>query len=180
MREIEVNRAYIPEARAVLPDGETCVVVDAYGRLFTVSLSTGELVRVKSGPQGVSVLSVTPDGRLMATAMHAFGEYGIRIWELEGWTVTMELPGHSHPILAVSAVGQIVVTAARDGTRVWDLHRGSCRFTLPGTEEVMWVAVTHDERHVITMSWDRSIVLWDPRTGVLLRTLRGADSRVPV
>ena len=179
MRETKVNRAHIPEARAVLPDGETCVVVDAYGRLFTVSLSTGEVVRVESGPQGVSALSVTPDGRLMATAMHAFGEYGIRIWELEGWTVTAELPGHSHPILAVSAVGQIVVTAATDGTRVWDLHRGSCRFTLPGTEEVMWVSVTHDERHVITMSWDRSIVLWDLRTGVPLRTLRDADSRVP-
>ncbi|MFI7149733.1 WD40 repeat domain-containing protein [Nonomuraea sp. NPDC050022] len=179
IRKIRIKQAYIPEARTVLPDGDTCVVVDAYGQLFTVSLSTSEVVRVESGSLGVSALSVTPDGRLMATSMHAFGEYGIRIWDVASWTVTTELPGHSHPILAVSAVGRIVVTAARDGTRIWDLRQGSCRFTLPGTEEVMWVAVTHDERHVITMSWDRSIVLWGLRAGVPIRTLREADARFP-
>ncbi|WP_433174112.1 WD40 repeat domain-containing protein [Actinoallomurus sp. CA-150999] len=179
IRKIRVEQAYIPEARAVLPDGDTCVVVDAFGRLFTVSLSTAEVVRVESGSPGVSALSVTPDGRLMATSVHAFGEYGIRIWDVASWTVATELVGHSHPILAVTAAGQVVVTAAGDGARVWDLNEGSCRFTLPGTEEVRWVAVTHDGRHVVTMSWDRSIVLWDLWTGVPVRTLRDADSRVP-
>ncbi|MEV3920721.1 WD40 repeat domain-containing protein [Actinomadura coerulea] len=179
LRRIQIEQAYIPEARAVLPDGDTCLVVDAYGLLFAVSLSTGEVVKVKSGSPGVSALSVTPDGRLMATSMHAFGQYGIQIWDVAGWTVIMELPGHDAPIQAVSAVGQVVVTAAVDGTRVWDLDKRSCKFTLPGTEEVMWVAVTRDQRHVITMSWDRSIVLWDLRTGTPIRTLRDADSRVP-
>ncbi|MGW4794800.1 hypothetical protein ACWEPC_20555 [Nonomuraea sp. NPDC004297] len=39
--------------------------------------------------------------------------------------------------------------------------------------------MTHDERHLITMSWDRSIVLRDLRTGVPIRTLRDADARFP-
>ncbi|GAA2120835.1 hypothetical protein [Actinomadura alba] len=82
------------------------MVVDAYGRLFTVSLSTGEVVRVESGSQGVSALSVTPDGRLMATSMHAFGEYGIRIWDVASWTVIMELPGHNFAGSARGGVNQ--------------------------------------------------------------------------
>lgn len=168
----------MPEARAILPDGDTCVVIDDYGRFFTVSLSTGDVVRVRSRSAG-SLGSVAPDGRLMATSARAFGQYHVQIWDLARWTVTMELPGHAHPIQAVSAAGRIVVTAAADGTRVWDLDDGSCRFTLPGTEEVLWVAVSPDQRHVATMSWDRSVVLWDPCTGAPIRTLRAADPRVP-
>ncbi|MFI0352895.1 WD40 repeat domain-containing protein [Actinomadura sp. 9N407] len=155
------------------------MVVDAYGRLFTVSLSTSEQARVEAGAPGVGLTSLTPDGGRLATSMHAFGQYGIRIWGTADWTVIAELPGHAHPIQAISAAGQVVVTAARDGTRVWDLDTGYCRFVLPGTEEVKWIAVTPDQRRVVTMAWDRSVVVWDLRQGTPIRTLRDADREVP-
>ncbi|MDL4773630.1 WD40 repeat domain-containing protein [Actinomadura xylanilytica] len=179
-RTIKVERAHIPEARAVLPDGDTCVVVDGYGRLFTVSLSTGEQVTGGRGrPGGIDLTSLTPDGGLMATTRRAFGDHGIRILDTADWRVVTELPGHACPIQAISAAGQVVVTAARDGTRVWDLVTGSCRFVLPGTEEVKWIAVAPDQRRLVTMAWDRSVVVWDLHQGTPIRTLRDADREVP-
>ena len=114
----------------------------------------------------------------------------VHAWDLRKKAVAYSMPGHADTItsLAVSPDGQMLLSLAHDGTaRSWDVKPFA-----PADRHV----VTFDgappglERNLIRASWDpsgarvaagsgdRSVVVWEARTGKLLYKLPGHKGTV--
>ncbi|MFB9180316.1 WD40 repeat domain-containing serine/threonine protein kinase [Dactylosporangium sucinum] len=143
--------------------GDVCVLDTATGqcRLAMPGRSTG--------PRSVAV---TPDGR----AGFAPSLQGSSLWRIDLSSGELGLmTGHSGGIVAVAAAGDVVLSAADDGTvRVWDAGSGECRQVLTGhTAKVTSVAPTADGWFALSGSVDGTVRAWDLRSGRCLQVLQG-------
>ncbi|WP_062992063.1 protein kinase domain-containing protein [Nocardia anaemiae] len=108
---------------------------------------------------------VAPDGRT------AFWPNGIdvQVWDLTAARRVATLSGHTQGVtaIAVSADGQLLLSASRDATiRVWDPRSGRCRLTMTGhTGGVNAVAIGGDGSLAASGSTDGAVRVWDLRTG---------------
>ena len=63
--------------------------------------------------------------------------------------------------------------------KIWDMNTGKLLNTLVGhSNPVTSVAVTSDNRKVVSGAWDNMIKIWDMNTGKLLNTLVGHSNPV--
>jgi WD40 repeat protein len=102
-----------PTQQTILPT-QTPPVVSA---TLTV---TSVLLAGNSG--GVTQLSWSPDGSLLASAAHGNNDYGIRLWSPVG-KLLRTLKGHSGPILSLawSPAGNMLASGSADQTvRLWN------------------------------------------------------------
>ena len=146
---------------------KTCILYDA---------RTGKAVKQLDPPHLGKIWSValSPDGKTAAVA----GDHPhIRLWDLEKFAVTKELPGHSQAAvaLAFSPKGDRLLSGAWDNTAVvWDLEKGLPLKVLPSHGgRVEGVAYSTDGKKVLTGSLDQKVRLWNAETGELLHTYEG-------
>jgi WD40 repeat protein len=110
--------------RSLLPEpepGEDGSLV----RIFHVKLGT-EVSRVmvkagKGGTDRIACLTVSPDGRLLATGQ--YGEATVRVWEAASGQERGRLKGHQDSVLSLdfSPNGKLLASGSEDGTvLVWD------------------------------------------------------------
>src|SRR6266496_1410179 len=92
------------------------------------------------------------------------------------------LQGHTDWVncCAISPDGHWIVSASNDRTlKVWDVQRGTERFTLKGhTDEVRDCAISPDGTWVVSASDDDTLKVWDVHTGVERFTLKGHTDEV--
>ncbi len=128
-----------------------------------------------------SSLAFSPDGQWLASGSE---DRTARLWEVETGQHVLTLPGHQYDVVAVSFVGteghHRLATGDRTGdVRLWDIDSIGERdelITLRGHEQpVSMVAFSPDGRLLASVSWDKSIRLWDLQAKTLLRLLAGHD-----
>jgi WD40 repeat protein len=171
------------------------------GRLFSVSgdniLSiwdtyTGECLRtgqkVPSGEQNC----FAPNGRTVASATK---EKTIRIWDSMTGHCSHLLEGHTHEIYSVcfSADGRTLASGGEDKTvRIWDglfakppaaadgaqsapkpVTKQCSRILAGHTDRVYSICFISDGRTVASASGDRTVRVWDVKTGNVLHRLGG-------
>ena len=115
----------------------------------------------------------SPDGRRIVT----FGEDSIvRVWDSKSLEKIDDLEGHTGIIndAVFDPSGRILVTSGRDDekVRVWDMEKdaGKLKYSLGGHKNgVMLAKISSHSRYILTLSFSRTIRLWDAQTGELIR-----------
>jgi len=142
------------------------------------STRTGAVLRTVPTPATLSVLSVSPDGRMLALIADPS-----RIMDLDtGRALTLaSLPGPPPAVSgcqwvagAVSPDDRLVAGADFCGhVTVWDTHTGRVQSRFTNQGEISHIAFSPDDRHLAVGSWDSTITIWDVHASRVADVLTG-------
>jgi WD40 repeat protein len=151
-------------------------------------------VKLEGHTQDVDYCGFAPTGKLLITGSR---DSTFRLWNPESGKVRHVFavpedyldPIHNASINAQAAFtsdGKVVVTVTSgDGyvitqpALVWDVESGALLQALSHPQAAIWhIAITPDDKHVVTTSYDGSAALWDIASGRRLQTFFGHASRI--
>lgn len=160
--------------------------LNSEARLWRVE--DGENVWIGQGHGGwIWSIAFSPDG-LLASGSE---DCTVKLWDLETGSCRKTLEGHASPIWCVtfSPDGQLLASSSEDWTvKLWNVHTGHCLTTLQGHQN--WVrsvafcpitspATERGEQAILASAGDdKTIKLWNLKTGRCYRTLNGHSDRV--
>ncbi|MDA1055688.1 MAG: WD40 repeat domain-containing protein [Planctomycetota bacterium] len=161
-------------------DGKTVVAgsdAGSRGLMYPIrswDVETGAELKSFGQDHGPRIVTITPDGRRVISAPNR----GLTVWDLaDGRELfTLERYGDYREV-AISPDSRLIVGRARAGLKVWDLQNGSevsHLIELPLACDVM--AFTADSSQLVTSSLDRTVRLWDVRSGTELMKIGGRAS----
>lgn len=183
------------------PDGKQLVSAGDDKVIRVWSLKTGKTVRtirgdVSPGPPGkLYGMTLSGDGRWLAAAGWLTGPRpltrAVRIYDFASGTMVALLKGHKGVIdsLQFSSDSQYLVSSSKDNSAiVWqaplvngaaDWRQGKQLHHLRGhIDDIYAVTFLPDGQRVVTGSDDRTLRVWDLKTGSLLAQLLGHRDRV--
>lgn len=133
------------------------------------------LHRIEAHGDLVYRVAWSADGRFLFTAG---GDAKIGVIDAEAGRVVEYLEGHTGPVLAVAARGEVVVSGGADRTiRVWK-DRKLVRTIANHGEAVHALVFSPDGRYLASGSADRTVRVWQPEIGRLVRIVKGHDGTV--
>jgi WD40 repeat protein len=151
-------------------------------------VSTGQCIRTLQG-HGNRVWSVAfdPTGEWLASGGD---DHATKLWRVSNGQCTKTIKGHTNAVMsiALNSDGHDLASGHEDQTvRLWDRSMGKCLQTLRGHTNRVWsvafappskpgaAAQTNDSENAILASGsgDRTVKLWNCRTGQCLKTLHG-------
>ncbi|MBL8819830.1 MAG: protein kinase [Planctomyces sp.] len=123
----------------------------------------------------VTCVAFSPDGRLLASAQ---GDRLVKLWNPRTGTAVGVLPQHSTIVqhLRFSPDGRLLATSAGDLIQIWDVTSQQSIMELSGHEDLVWTfEFSPDGATLASGSQDKSLKLWDVRTGTEKATFLFAD-----
>jgi sperm-associated antigen 16 protein len=130
----------------------------------------------------VSDAAFRPDGSRLATAS---GDGTVKIWDLATQECVATFRDHKKSVWSCDMHwgGDFLLTGSLDHTaRVFDLNAGPskrCRTVLRGhTDSVNYACVQPGTNHAATASGDKTVCMWDMRTGHAIQTFTGHRAAV--
>jgi WD40 repeat protein len=175
------------DALAVTREGGMVVTgaTDGSVRLWT---TTGDLVRTltvppapgaSAGDKGVNahVVALSADGADLATGT---ADGRILVWDVHAGTLRRTLTGHRNDVLGLRylADGTLLSGGSDQIVRRWSTTGAVMSQTADLGHSIAEVAVTPDQRLVVTGCYDGAIRIHELATGTLRRTLTGHTRRV--
>jgi WD40 repeat protein len=176
------NRPSLPMAFSA--DGKL-FVVEAPARVISVYESvTGKRVRGLEGDVSDIYYSLcfSPDARTVAGSCW---DGSLQLWDLQSGRQRAKIPALHGWVTDVffAADSKVFATGGPNNTHgvlLWETATGKQIDHFPGhTTPISWVAFSPDGRTAATcalLRGDRIVLLWDPRTGRLLRTFEAMDA----
>jgi WD40 repeat protein len=145
------------------------------GRPFILSVTLGtaplRLLLTLAGHQNtVNAIAFAPDGRTLASGG---ADRTIRIWDAATGQLLRTLEGHTEEVrtVAFSPDGRTLASCGGE-LKLWDAATGALRRTLKWGVPVYAAAFSPDGKTLATGSADHTARLWDPDTGLLVRSLK--------
>ena len=159
-------------------------------QVFSLSISAQdkqkvELVVETGHPEAVRSVAFSPNGKTLITGSR---DNTVKLWDITSGRELKTLSGHSDSVLSVafSPDGKTLGSGSSDKTvKLWDSASGREVITLLGrsstgtfyldghSEAISSVTFSPDGKTLASGSFDRTIKLWDIRSGSVLRTLSG-------
>ncbi|MEU5536751.1 TIR domain-containing protein [Streptomyces sp. NPDC020362] len=176
-RELDVETDHV-WAEAFSADGELLATAndDDTVRLW-YRVTGAHVVTITEHFGRVRAIAFRGDGAVLATGCD---DRKVRIWDMAERRITGVLDGHRDRVYAVAFApdGSWLASASWDGTAViW--KDGEIDHRLTGHTGKLWTAAAHPRRHLLaTAGDDRTVRLWDARTGAGTAVLTGHTGRV--
>ncbi|MFH8803705.1 TIR domain-containing protein [Streptomyces sp. NPDC017936] len=176
-REMDVETDHV-WAEAFSADGDLVATANDDDTVRLWYRATGaHVVTVTEHFGRVRSIAFRPDGAVLATGCD---DRKVRIWDLAARRITAVLDGHADRVYAVTFApdGSWLASASWDGQAVvW--RDGAVAHRLTGHTGKLWTAAAHPLRPLLaTAGDDRTVRLWDPRTGREEAVLTGHTGRV--
>jgi WD40 repeat protein/tRNA A-37 threonylcarbamoyl transferase component Bud32 len=180
---------------AISPDGQT-LVSGSYDKTIKIwNLKTGVLKTTLTGHISlVYSVAISSDGQTLVSGSN---DKTIKIRNLETGKLKTTLTGHSNWVnsVTISPDGQTLVSGSNDKTiKIWNLQNDyninnftffplfledKLKTTLTGhTDRVNSVAISPDGQTLVSGSNDKTIKIWNLKTGALKTTLAGHSNWV--
>jgi WD40 repeat protein len=166
---------FLPDDKRIITSG-----IDKQIRIWDAEF--GKTIRTIDLPDAAvlgALLAVSPDGRIMASALH---DNSIRIADIETGNVRSILKGHELVIFRArfSSDGKKIITSSQDGSaRLWDVETGNLDGRLVGhTSFVFDTNMSPDGRYFATASDDHTIRMWETAQRSNSQTLSGHEDAV--
>lgn len=123
-------------------------------------------------PPSVALSALAVDSETPTLALGG-ADQAVRVWEYQPEPREQHLlRGHLNPIhgLAITARGQLIASGSEDkDVKVWSLLRHTVKTIAHPRSMPMWFGALSQDGSLIVTDEDKSLVLWDAQTGVLLR-----------
>ena len=118
-------------------------------------------------------LAITKDGQ---TIVSGGQDASIRLWDFASGKEIHKFLGHNGPVYGLELMAddsQLVSIADKDlAVKIWDLEKGALRTSLaPNSAHINAVAVSPDNRYIVTGGDDGIARFWDIDRGIMLRYL---------
>lgn len=178
------------------PDGKILIFIGMTTKSGAITKSTpvgfldttnGQMLRTLAGvPGAVFSVSISPDGKILATAMQ---DGSVILWDFAGGQILRTLTGHSLPLqpdhgceVEFSPDGKSVFAGSPDTTVIqWDVANGQVIKTFKNQNGDVWTeAFSPDGKTMVSSSTDDTIVLQDVASGKVLHTMNVDDVPVAV
>lgn len=164
------SRKYFFEGATVSPDGRWMAMAD--GRCVHVWEIEGghEAAKLCGHSDGVSCVSISPDGTRLASG----GANGrVVLWSIPEGKELHRLAGHRSKVtaLAFDAVGGELFSAAADEFKAWSVADGTEIAKLPHSEGIVGNAEYSPTGKDLALSFKEYIFLYDAKTGKNRRSL---------
>lgn len=156
-------------------DGRTAISCSHNQGIKLWDVETGELINTL---EGFNPMAIALQGRILASSG---GPSAIKLWDLITGNLrnTLEVPavaGGGIRALALSRDGWILAHAmsGNGSILVWDLRNQEVLYTLEGhADGVNALAISPNGQMLVSTGGDRSMKLWDLRTGKLAHSVEG-------
>ena len=100
-------------------------------------------------------------------------DHTIRLWEISTGQCLRSIAGAHVQCLAWHSGQRRFLSCAGD-IRLWDSQTGECLRVFEGhTDTIRSVAWSHDQRHILSASHDRSVRIWEAESGRCVAVLTG-------
>lgn len=180
-----VDRTFVGHAKpitsiAMSPDGQVFASGSLDKTIKLWNVSTGELMRTLMGHSGgVSSVAIDAGGKLLVSGSDNYPRHNLKVWDLHKGKRHSTWFGHKQPVkvVATDPQGKIFVSGSNK-IKVWEIKTGKRLCTLWHTCSVNTAAISPNGCLLVSGSSDSKIVLWNLRTGELLRTIAGHTSSV--
>lgn len=165
---------------AFSPDGSQLTTAGADARVMVWDITDHqEVATLRPRPNGrLAALALSPDRRYLALGYSA-GR--LRLWDLETWTPTFELPGLNTLSVAFHPGGKRFASGDTNGiVRLWDTSgQEITRRQQKGLPLALHFAA--DGRQLLVAGWENAVYRWEPESGeaptVLVSSLGAEDGR---
>ena len=174
------------DSAAFSADGKRLAAGDGH-RVRVWDTATGGVVHTLEGHRGdVTRVAFSPDGGRLVSASYYDGT--VRLWDVEAGCELRTLGGHAAVEgLAFRPDGKRVVSAGRQGLKVWDAtadeeesRRRDAAWAFAGRPgDVHGVAFSPRGDRLVSASWDGSVELWNVAARQLVRTLHVPEGEDP-
>ena len=173
VRTLTLNTKSV-RALAVTPDGTRVIMSPSDGTLKIWNLETGSMERtLSSHTHEVTVIVLTPDGRLMASASLNV----ITVRNLPKGDVLRKFTFDELTVDSLEFVNggkSLLASVSPGGIKILELSTGEERGELVGhTHRVFDLAAIPNTERAISASGDGTLKIWDLKTGQEFRTLKG-------
>jgi WD40 repeat protein len=138
--------------------------------VFVFDLGTRKRIHDLKHPGEVNGLAFTPDSRYLATGCT---DSRIRIFDAKTGERVALLKGHERGTvndLQFTSDGKLLASAGTDGTvHLWDVsdlkNPSETKVLKAHTAQAFGVAISPDDRWLVSAGWDEQIKMWDLKTG---------------
>ncbi|KAI5122212.1 hypothetical protein M0805_002701 [Coniferiporia weirii] len=144
------------------------------------NLSTGAVDRVFEGVHTESVLSLCAHGNYLASGG---SDLRVCIWDLRDGSLVTSFTDHQDSVLCVRFDSERLVTCSKDGTiRFYRFNYDSTKRildegTILGTHRAAINSVAFAGEFIVSVSGDKSLRVWDPRTGEKVHSFESHHTR---
>ena len=135
---------------------------------------------IKDQKYGVSTISYSPDGKILASGSYAGP---IQLWNPDTGENIRTLHGHTGSVgfIVFSRDGRYIASAGRytGNVRIWDVETGENIQTLEGHGKYAYAAgFSADGKHVVTGSDDDILRIWNVNTGAQEQAIDGSEKSI--